>query len=90
MTKLRLVLFDLGGVACHFVPERRLAAFESGQYDQAIDIWKRFAVAGDVRTIESPKLSRKFRMISLQPLGVIIPHRRSTTDHYVSLAAAGL
>lgn len=27
-----------------------LAAYESGQYQQAIDIWRRFAVAGDVRS----------------------------------------
>ncbi len=27
-----------------------LVAYENGQYDQAIDIWQRFAVAGDVRS----------------------------------------
>jgi TPR repeat protein len=27
-----------------------LAAYENGQYQQAIDIWRRFAVAGDVRS----------------------------------------
>lgn len=30
--------------------EAGLAAYEKGQYDEAIDIWKRFAVAGDVRS----------------------------------------
>jgi hypothetical protein len=27
MAHLQFVFFDLGGVVCHFVPERRLAAF---------------------------------------------------------------
>lgn len=30
--------------------EAGLTAYENGQYEQAIDIWKRFAVAGDVRS----------------------------------------
>lgn len=30
--------------------EAGLTAYENGQYEQAIDIWKRFALAGDVRS----------------------------------------
>lgn len=30
--------------------EAGLKAYQNGQFDQAIDIWKRFAVAGDVRS----------------------------------------
>jgi len=29
-----------------------LNAYQKGQYDQAIDIWKRFAIAGDVRSMK--------------------------------------
>lgn len=30
-----------------------LAAYEKGQYDVAVDIWKRFSVAGDVRSMKA-------------------------------------
>lgn len=43
-----LVFAMTGPASANF--EIGLAAYESGQYDQAIDIWKRFAVAGDVRS----------------------------------------
>jgi TPR repeat protein len=42
----------LGGVA-HANYEIGLRAYEQGQYDVAVDIWSRFAVAGDVRSMKA-------------------------------------
>jgi TPR repeat protein len=42
----------LGGVA-HANYEIGLRAYEQGQYDVAVEIWNRFAVAGDVRSMKA-------------------------------------
>ncbi|MCA8894561.1 MAG: hypothetical protein KDA48_04830, partial [Amphiplicatus sp.] len=43
-----LSLAFAGSASANF--EAGLSAYERGEYEQAIDIWKRFAVAGDVRS----------------------------------------
>lgn len=62
MTFLRKARFALGGIAAasalalsagmpaHATYEAGVQAYMNGQYSQAIDLWRRFAVAGDVRS----------------------------------------
>ena len=62
MTFIRKARFALGGIAAasvlalsagmpaHATYEAGVQAYMNGQYQQAIDLWHRFAVAGDVRS----------------------------------------
>jgi len=61
MTFIRKARFALGGIAAatalalsaapaHATYEAGLQAYHNGQYQQALDLWRRFAVAGDVRS----------------------------------------
>jgi TPR repeat protein len=62
MTILRKVRFALGGIAvasvlafsagmpAHATYEAGVQAYMNGQYQQALDLWRRFAIAGDVRS----------------------------------------
>jgi len=62
MTFVRRARFALGGIAAasvlalsaatpaHATFEAGVQAYMNGQYSQALDIWRRFAVAGDVRS----------------------------------------
>ncbi|MHA7873539.1 MAG: SEL1-like repeat protein, partial [Hyphococcus sp.] len=62
MTLLRKARFALGGIAAasvlaltagmpaHATYEAGVQAYMNGQYQQALDLWRRFAVAGDVRS----------------------------------------
>jgi TPR repeat protein len=62
MTILRKARFALGGIAvasvlafsagmpAHATYEAGVQAYMNGQYQQALDLWRRFAIAGDVRS----------------------------------------
>ncbi len=74
MANLQCVFFDLGGVVCHFVPERRLAAFAAATRLRAEDIRAKLWDSGFPEECDAGKYSGTEMYTQMcQRLGVTLP-----------------
>ena len=76
MPNLQFVFFDLGGVVCHFAPERRLAAFAAATRLQAEEIRDKLWDSGFSAQCDAGKYSGDDMYEQIcQRLGVTLPQR---------------
>jgi putative hydrolase of the HAD superfamily len=74
VTNLRFVLFDLGGVVCHFLPARRLAAFAAATQRRAQDIQSKLWDSGFSQQCDAGRYSAAEMYTQIcRRLGVSLP-----------------